>query len=72
MKKIRDIGADFGKFFCKWFHWHSPTIIKIGGVNTKSKCKYCGREIMLDSQGNWFTYMEDTNEKNRRRSSKIK
>lgn len=52
---MKDILTDFGKFFCKWFHWHSPDEeIEIAGINMKSKCKYCGKSIMLDSQGNWF------------------
>ena len=44
----------------KWlFHnllgWHKP--IKentLNGTNIISKCKYCGKEIAQDSQGNWF------------------
>lgn len=53
MKKIRDILQDYGKFLCKWFKIHSPSVIKIGGRNTKSKCKYCGKEIILNSRGYW-------------------
>ena len=37
------------------FHWHKP-IDNIGcnGTSLTSKCKYCGKEILQDSQGNWF------------------
>jgi hypothetical protein len=44
----------------KWFYhdrldWHMPNG-KYGftGVSLTSHCKYCGKEIMQDSQGNWF------------------
>lgn len=48
----------FGWF--KWFYhdilgWHKPTAeIDFDGCNANSHCKYCGKEIMQDSQGNWF------------------
>lgn len=48
----------FGLF--KWFYhdimgWHMPTDEKeFDGCNICSHCKYCGKEIMQDSQGNWF------------------
>ena len=46
----------FGK---KLYHnrlgWHRPSKeIKVAGINYKSICKYCGKEITQDSQGNWF------------------
>lgn len=35
--------------------WHKPTDEKeFDGCNTCSHCKYCDKEIMQDSQGNWF------------------
>lgn len=35
--------------------WHKPIKEKIfKGINIISKCKYCGKEIAQDSQGNWF------------------
>ena len=49
---------EFGWF--KWFYhdvlgWHKPTDEKeFDGCSLHSKCKYCGKEIMQDSQGNWF------------------
>lgn len=48
----------FGLF--KWFYhdilgWHKPTDEReFDGCNTCLHCKYCGKEIMQDSQGNWF------------------
>ena len=35
--------------------WHEPTDeIGYDGVSYKSTCKYCGKKILMDSQGNWF------------------
>lgn len=54
-------------FYLKWgigkrlFHnlmgWHLPENEKneLLGINIKSKCRFCGREIIQDSQGNWFS-----------------
>lgn len=37
------------------FGWHKPTeFIYKEGINTISTCKYCGKKIIQDSQGNWF------------------
>lgn len=48
----------------KWFYhdilkWHMPdTSYKykctFDGLSLKTVCKHCGKEIMQDSQGNWF------------------
>ena len=44
----------------KWlFHnllgWHKPIKEKtFKSISIISKCKYCGKEITQDSQGNWF------------------
>ena len=51
-------GADmskFRKFLCNILGWHRPSN-EIGhdGCSFHSVCKYCGKEIMQDSQGNWF------------------
>lgn len=49
----------FKKFFHDVLGWHSPdyTIGVWGdGCNFYAKCKHCGENIMIDSQGNWFTY----------------
>ena len=43
------------KFLCNIFAWHKPSdCIDMDGVNITSKCRYCGKKIMLDGQGNWF------------------
>ena len=39
------------------FAWHKPekhTEVWFDGLSLHSTCKYCGKEIMEDSQGNWF------------------
>ena len=38
--------------------WHRPDDSPIwnDGCSNHCKCKYCGKNIMLDSQGNWFTF----------------
>ena len=44
----------------KWFYhdklqWHRPDGTEsFDGCSCCSHCKYCGKEIMQDSQGNWF------------------
>ena len=48
----------FGKWF---FHdvmkWHRPDETNsFDGCSFHSRCKICGKEIMQDSQGNWFTF----------------
>lgn len=45
----------FKRFYHDFLERHKPTDEKeFDGVNTHSHCKYCGKEIMEDSQGNWF------------------
>lgn len=45
------------KILCNVLGWHKPNKkIALCGINSKSICKYCGRKIMLDSQGNWFDF----------------
>lgn len=42
-------------FLCRCFGWHKPEEkVAFDGCTWHSKCKYCGKEIMEDSQGNWF------------------
>lgn len=45
------------KFFC-WIGWHSffSGFEKTGfdGVSVHARCKWCGYEGMIDSQGNLF------------------
>lgn len=44
----------------KWLYhdilgWHQPDGRQdFDGCSVTSRCKYCGKEIMQDSQGNWF------------------
>jgi hypothetical protein len=47
------------KFYVRFFHdilgWHSPIKMRgFNGASFTSTCKYCGKKIMQDSQGNWF------------------
>ena len=36
--------------------WHKPdeSTIHSDGYSELAECKYCGKKIMQDSQGNWF------------------
>lgn len=37
--------------------WHKPDhTYSFDGVSDHSHCRFCGEEIMQDSQGNWFTF----------------
>ena len=39
--------------------WHEPdknAKIWNDGCSFRCRCKHCGKEIMQDSQGNWFTF----------------
>lgn len=43
------------RFFHDRLGWHMPNNKRtFNGYNVCSECKYCGKEIMQDSQGNWF------------------
>lgn len=45
----------FKRFYHDILEWHEPTDeCWWDGCTVHSKCKYCGKEIMRDSQGNWF------------------
>jgi hypothetical protein len=49
----------FLKFFYHDFlHWHRPDDSPewSDGCSVHCVCKYCQKEIMQDSQGNWFTF----------------
>ena len=38
-------------------HWHLPNeTSSFDGCSNHSYCKFCNKEIMQDSQGNWFTF----------------
>ena len=49
-----------GKIFKRFYHdimkWHLPSDEpqEFDGCNIHAKCKICGKNIMQDSQGNWF------------------
>lgn len=44
-------------FFHGLLGWHKPDEQKsFDGCSTHSYCRFCGREIMEGSQGNWFTF----------------
>lgn len=49
---------DKKSFRCEVLGWHKPTEIYVEGLSVtfESTCKRCGRPIMQDSQGNWFSY----------------
>lgn len=43
------------RFFCDYFGWHKePKDTTFNGFNSSGKCPRCGKEVMQDSQGNWF------------------
>lgn len=56
-------GLYFKFGFLKFFYhdlldWHRPDDSPIwsDGCSDHCVCKYCQKEIMRDSQGNWFTF----------------
>lgn len=46
--------------FHRWYHdvleWHQPDTHPhtFDGCSKHATCKWCGKDIMQDSQGNWF------------------
>lgn len=46
----------FKFFYHDVLGWHQPGNFPkwFDGCSTHSNCKYCKKEIMQDSQGNWF------------------
>lgn len=45
----------FKKLYHDVMHWHQPSEKQsFDGLSFHSKCKWCGKEILQDSQGNWF------------------
>ena len=42
----------------RWGHdilgWHDCDASGFDGASATGRCKYCGKECMMDSQGNWF------------------
>ncbi len=45
---------------CTYFGWHrgDPTTQVQRGINSCASCSKCGKAVMQDSQGNWFTSSE--------------
>lgn len=47
-------------WFKRWYHdvlgWHRPDDSgqSYDGASFHAHCKYCGKEITQDSQGNWY------------------
>ena len=42
------------------FGWHKPSKeYKTDGISIQSTCKYCGKRIEQDSQGNWCQQPDD-------------
>ena len=46
----------FKRFYHDIMGWHLPddSPQTFDGCSIHARCKYCGQEIMQDSQGNWF------------------
>jgi len=44
------------RLLCEWLGWHVPGghTRWFDGCNVYARCRGCGRELMQDSQGNWF------------------
>ena len=43
------------RFYHDILEWHRPDNTEsFDGCSRHSVCKYCGKNIMQDSQGNWF------------------
>lgn len=58
-----DAGLYFKLGWFKFFYhdllgWHTPDDgpESFDGCSIHARCKHCGKEIMQDSQGNWFTF----------------
>ena len=44
------------RILCKILGWHNGdgNTQRFDGVNNSSTCSRCGKEVLQDSQGNWF------------------
>lgn len=49
-------GRIFNWFYHDVLEWHLPDgkPQEFDGCSIHTHCKFCGKEIMQDSQGNWF------------------
>ena len=52
--KMKSIFFKIGCILDKYLHWHSCKMIGNDGLSNIGICKYCGKECLQDSQGNWF------------------
>ena len=52
---LKDMLDGIHKWVCKYLGWHNP-VGRVGfdGCSFTSRCRYCGKHILMDSQGNWF------------------
>lgn len=42
-------------WFCKRFGWHeNPHEIGFDGLSSTGKCPRCGKDVLMDSNGDWF------------------
>jgi len=43
-------------YSCRWYGWHNGKSgsISFDGCSVHAICSKCGKEVMQDSQGNWF------------------
>lgn len=46
------------RFLHSYFGWHDGKggHTTFDGCSTHALCSQCGKEVMQDSQGNWFTF----------------
>jgi hypothetical protein len=54
LKKLKKIWKIFS---CDIMGWHNGKLkakIRFDGCSMHARCSKCKREVMMDSQGNWF------------------
>lgn len=45
----------FRRFLHNFMGWHEPCDrMGFDGISFTSVCKYCGKSILMDSNGDWF------------------
>lgn len=43
------------KWFCEKFGWHkAPDKVGFDGCSMNGKCSRCGKDVLQDSNGDWF------------------
>ncbi len=46
----------YRRVFCEGMGWHRPNgLVGFDGCSNTSQCITCGKPVLQDSQGNWFT-----------------